>query len=82
MSTRSVILDSIVTDYVVVVSKYVKIYKMPSFVELIKKQVLTTAGRELMLKRLLKISLKAGKHGKKEIENLITKIEFYETYVD
>lgn len=82
MSTRSNLLDDIVTQYVVLVSKYKKIYKMQSFVELIKKQVYTPSGRQDMASRLVKIQAEATKADQRVISRLIDLLCFYELYVD
>ena len=82
MSTRSDLLEKITTNYVVVVSKYRKIYKMPNFVEFISKRIRSVEGRLDMVKILTGIYGKARKSDQEEIKNIISWIEIYEDFVD
>ena len=82
MSTRSDLLEKITTNYVVVVSKYRKIYKMPNFVEFINKRIRSVEGRFDMVKILTGIYGKARKSDQEEIKNIISWIEIYEDFVD
>lgn len=82
MSTRSKLLDDIVTRYVVVISRYVKIHKMHNFTEFMNTQVRSPLGRISMIKQLTKIHSKATVSDKKEINNIIDLLQFYDVYVD
>lgn len=82
MSTRNEILENIVTNYVVVISGYRKIYQMNNFVAFMRKHVLTFAGRQDMLKQLTLIYKRATKADQLEISRLINLLEFYEDFVD
>ncbi len=82
MSTRSDVLDNIVTNYMVIICNHKKIYHMPNFVEFIKQKVRTESGRLDMQKTLAGIYKKASKTDQKRIDELITQISFYESFID
>lgn len=82
MSTRSDLLSQIVTNYVVVVSKYIKIYKMQNFVEFMERQVRSASGRADMNKQLLKLFNKVSKQDQEEIKRLLNLLDFYEDFID
>lgn len=82
MSTRNEILENIVTNYIVVISGYCKIYQMNNFVAFMRKRVLTSDGRQDMLKQLTLIYKRATKADQLEISRLINLLEFYEDFID
>ena len=82
MSTRSDLLSEIVTNYVVVVSKYIKIYKMQNFVAFMERQVRSASGRADMYKQLSKLFNKVSKQDEEEIKRLLNLLDYYEDFID